>query len=172
MNLYQVCRKFTFKNKQKTTHPSGKSTKNIASVLLALIYLTKDKLTMLAKIKEFMMKKRTLLQCVVLQSRIWTYKMLYKMEMEITLSVELTRFHFMYLWSDLSNIYFTKLITVNNGITPSADGLDLTMKGTLNVMFDYCSIPIGSYFKLGAQAGFLSNWEKSPYLCFCCPRLG
>ena len=40
------------------------------------------------------------------------------------------------------------------------------MRGTLNVMFDYCSIPLGTYFKLGAQAGFLSNFEKSPYLCF------
>ena len=37
------------------------------------------------------------------------------------------------------------------------------MKGTLNVMPDYCSIPLGTYFKLGAQAGFLSNFEKSPY---------
>ena len=36
---------------------------------------------------------------------------------------------------------------------PPADGLDLTMRGTLNVMFDYCSIPLGTYFKLGAQAG-------------------
>ena len=51
-------------------------------------------------------------------------------------------------------------------ISPSADGSDLTMKGTLNVMFDYCSIPLGTYFKLGAQARFLSNFEKSPYLCF------
>ena len=54
---------------------------------------------------------------------------------------------------------------------PPADGLDLTMKGTLNVMFDYCSIPLGTYFKLGAQAGFLSNFEKSPYLCFWRSRL-
>ena len=29
-------------------------------------------------------------------------------------------------------------------ISPSADGLDLTMKGTLNVMFDYCFIPLGT----------------------------
>ena len=56
--------------------------------------------------------------------------------------------------------------------SPSADGLDLTMKGTLNVMFDYCSIPFGTYFKLGAQARFLSNFEKSPYLCFWRSRLG
>ena len=50
--------------------------------------------------------------------------------------------------------------------SPSADELDLTMKGTFNVMFDYCSIPLGTYIKLGAQARFLSNFEKSPYLCF------
>ena len=53
----------------------------------------------------------------------------------------------------------------NNG-NPPADGLDLTMKGTLNVMVDYCYIPLGTYFKLGAQAGFLSNFGKSPYLRF------
>ena len=56
-------------------------------------------------------------------------------------------------------------------IYPPADGLDLTMRGTLNVMFDYCPIPLGTYFKLGAQAGFLSNVEKSPYLCFWRSRL-
>ena len=50
--------------------------------------------------------------------------------------------------------------------SPLADGLDLTMKGTLNVMFDYCSIPLATYFKPGAQVRFLSNFEKSPYLCF------
>ena len=57
-------------------------------------------------------------------------------------------------------------------ISPSADGLDLTMKGTLNVMFDYCSILLDTYFKLGAQARFLSNFEKSPFLCFWRSRLG
>ena len=57
-------------------------------------------------------------------------------------------------------------------INPPADGLDLTMRGTLNIMFDYCSIPLSTYFKLGAQAGFLSNFEKSPYLCFWRSRLG
>ena len=57
-------------------------------------------------------------------------------------------------------------------ISPSADGLDLTMKGTLNVMFDYCSISLDTYFKLGAQARLLSNFEKSPYLCFWRSRLG
>ena len=56
-------------------------------------------------------------------------------------------------------------------INPPADGLDLTMKRTLNAMFDYCSMPLGAYFKLGAQAGFLSNFEKSPYLCFWRSRL-
>ena len=56
-----------------------------------------------------------------------------------------------------------KIYTIFN---PPADGLDLNMKGTLNVMFDYCSILLGTYFKLGAQAGLLSNFEISPYLCF------
>ena len=40
------------------------------------------------------------------------------------------------------------------------------MEGTLNVIFDYCSIPLGTYFKLGAQAGVLSNFKELPYLCF------
>ena len=57
-------------------------------------------------------------------------------------------------------------------IIPSADGLDLTMEGTLNVMFDYCYIPPGTYFTLRAQAGFLSNFGKSPYLCFWHSGLG
>ena len=56
----------------------------------------------------------------------------------------------------------------------TADGLDLTMYGTPNGMFCYCYIglPIGTYFKLGAQAGILSNFEKSPYLCCGGSRLG
>ena len=62
--------------------------------------------------------------------------------------------------------------STNQAFNPPADGLDMTMRGTLNVMFDYCSIPLCTYLKLGAQAGFLSNFEKSPYLCFWHSRLG
>ena len=36
-----------------------------------------------------------------------------------------------------------------NMFNPPADGLDLTMKGTLNAMFDY--IRLGTYFKLGLR---------------------
>ena len=31
---------------------------------------------------------------------------------------------------------------------PSADGLALTLKGTLNFIFDYYYIPLGSYVRL------------------------
>ena len=75
--------------------------------------------------------------------------------------------------SGVVSVWFSVMPLVPpKGNTLSAEGLDLTMKGTLNVMFDYCSIPIGTYFKFGAQAGFLSNFEKSPYLCFWRQRLG
>ena len=54
--------------------------------------------------------------------------------------------------------------------TPSDDGLDLTMKGTQHIMFDYCYIPLGTYFKLSAQAGFMSNFQKIPLFMFLVHR--
>ena len=49
-------------------------------------------------------------------------------------------------------------------VNPSVDGLDLTMKGTIIVMFDCCYIPLGTYFKLCAC-------QMSLYLCFWHSRL-
>ena len=60
------------------------------------------------------------------------------------------------------NISKNRLFFTHLAHNPPADGVDLTMKGTLNAMFDYCYIPLGTYLKLSAQAGFRSSFEKSP----------
>ena len=82
----------------------------------------------------------------------------------------------MFLCFPIKFYHFLNKIELSKGrgpgiYNPPAGGLDLTMKCTLNVIFDYGSIPLGTYLKLDAQAGFLSNFEKSPFLCFWSSRL-